>query len=279
MARAIWSGTVNFGLVTIPIQLFTAVRPNELRFHFLHDRDGGRLSTVRVCDICGKNVAWENVVRGFEYEKGKHVVLTDEDFKRVDVEATQSIDITEFVETSEIDPMLFDTPYYLVPEKKGRHAYALLRDVLAKGTKVGIARVVLRTREHLAAVRPHGNALILELMHFADELVGQEGLDLPAKSEKASAGEVKSATMLIDAMAATFDFAAFKDTYREELTALIEARARGQTVEARTAKPRPATNVIDLREVLDESLAQTRKSRPAAAHAPRRAPAYRRASR
>jgi DNA end-binding protein Ku len=261
MAHAIWSGTINFGLVTIPIQLFTAIRSNELRFHFLHDHDGGRLSNVRVCDACGKPVEWEHVVRGFEYEKGRHVVLSDDDFKRVDVEATQSIDILEFVESSEIDPMFFETPYYLVPEKKGRHAYALLRDVLGKGTKVGIARVVIRTREHLAAVRPRDNALLLELMHFADELASQAEFDFPAKAEKASAGEVKSATMLIDAMTAKFDPAAFKDKYREELMALIEARAHGQQVKTRSAKPRRPTNVIDLRDMLDESVAQTRKQR------------------
>lgn len=279
MAHAIWSGTINFGLVTIPIQLFTAIRPNELRFHFLHESDHGRLNNVRVCAACGKPVEWDHVVRGFEYEKGKYVVLKDEDFKRADVEATQSIDIMEFVESSEIDPMFFDTPYYLVPEKKGRHAYALLRDVLGKGTKVGIARVVIRTREHLAAVRPRGNALVLELMHFADELVGQDGFDLPAKTEKASAGEVKSATMLIEAMAARFDPAAFKDTYREELTTLIEARSRGEQVATPAAKPRRATNVIDLRDVLEKSVAQTQKRRPAASRAPRRETAYRRAGR
>jgi len=262
MAHAIWSGTINFGLVSIPVTLHTAVRPKELRFHFLHDADHGRLNNVRICSSCGKRVEWEHVVRGFEYERNKYVVLTEEDFKSVDVEATQSIDIMEFVDSQEIDPMFFETPYYLVPEKKGRHAYALLRDVLGKGTKVGVARVVLRTREHLAAVRPRGDALVLELMHFADELVGQEDFDLP-RAEKASPAEIKSATMLVEAMTAKFDPTAFKDRYREELMRLIEARARGKRVKARAGKPRQPTNVIDLQDVLQQSLAETRKRRKA----------------
>src|ERR1700736_3467372 len=198
MAHAIWTGSINFGLVTIPVKLYTAVRGNELHFNFLHGKDKGRINNIRVCSVCGKKVDWNDLVRGYEYEKGEYVLLTDEDFKSVNPEATQSVDIVEFVDQKEIDPMFYDTPYYLEPEKKGRHAYALLREALAKSGKVGIARVVIRTREHLAALRPQGEALVLEIMHYADEIVSPESFDLPAKREKTPPTEVKAAMMLLD---------------------------------------------------------------------------------
>jgi len=267
MAHALWSGSVNFGLVSIPVRLVAAIRPNELRFHFLHDEDHGRISNVRLCDSCGKRVEWDHVVRGFEAAKERYVVVSDEDFARVDVEATQSIDIVQFVQVDEIDPVLFDKPYYLEPEKNGRHAYGLLRDVLIKTRKVGIAQVVIRTRQHVAAVKPRGATLVLELMHYADEIVDEAEIDAPSDRIKASAPEMKSAAMLVEAMSASFDPAAFKDTYREELTALIEARARGERPALGKAKARKkATNVIDLREVLRRSLDQTRKRRKKSPH-------------
>ena len=235
-AHSIWTGSINFGLVTIPVKLMTAVREHTLHFHFLHGKDQGRVQNTRTCSVCGEKVPWNEVERGFEVSKGKFVVLSDEDFKRVDVEATQSVDICEFVEESEIDPMLYDRPYYLEPEKKGRHAYALLRDVLAEAKKVGVAKVVIREKEHLAVVRAEGAALILELLHFADEVVDSKTLELPplnGAGTAASAGEKKAAKMLVDAMAATFDATEFHDRYAEELKAMIAARAKG-------AAPAPA---------------------------------------
>jgi len=182
MAHAIWNGTINFGLVTIPVKLFTAVRENELHFNQLHSKDKGRIRYQRVCDTCGKEVPWEDIAKGYEYEKGDYVILSDEDLKAANVEATQSIDIAQFVDLDEIDPKFFEKPYYLEPEKKGRHAYALLRDALAKAGKVGIARVVIRSREHLAALKPNGDALLLEIMHFADELVDVDDLNIPDRA-------------------------------------------------------------------------------------------------
>lgn len=258
MAHAIWSGSINFGLVNIPVKLFTAVRGNELHFNYLHKTDKARVNNIRVCSEDGKKLAWDDIVRGFEYEKGQYVILTDEDFKQVNVEATQSVDIVQFVDQKEINPMLYDTPYYLEPEKKGRHAYALLREALAKSGKVGIARVVIRTREHLAALRPQGEALVLEIMHYADEIVSPESFDLPAKREKTPPTEMKAAMMLIDTMVDKFDPESFRDKYKEELMTMIKARSEGKTLPKGKAKPKAPTNVVDLMDVLQRSLKEKR---------------------
>lgn len=263
MAHAIWSGTINFGLVTIPVKLFTAVRENELHFNQLHAKDKGRIHYVRVCDGCGKEVPWEDIAKGYEYEKGDYVILSDEDLKQANVEATQSIDIVQFVDLTEIDPMYFEKPYYLEPEKKGRHAYGLLREALAKSGKVGIARVVIRSREHLAALKPHGDALVLEIMHFADELVDVQDLNIPDRREAAPPNEMKAAQMLIGSMSSEFKPEEFRDKYREDVLAMIEARAKGKPAKRSAKKPAPASNVVNLMDVLQRSLAE-RKGRPAA---------------
>lgn len=272
MAHAIWSGAINFGLVTIPVKLYSAIREHELRFNYLHEKDGGRIHNERVCSVCGEKVDWNDIVRGFEIEKDKYVVLKDEDFQKASPEASQSVDIVEFVKLDEIDPVLFDVPYYLEPERRGRHAYSLLRDALRRTGRVGIARVVLRSREHLAAVEPHGNALVIELMHWADEVVAPTELEFPEDTTKVTPEEMKMAGMLIDSMTAKFEPGEFKDRYRDELMALIEARAEGKPAAGRgKARPRAATNVIDLVDMLQKSLSE-KKTRGGGAHkaAPRK---------
>lgn len=266
MAHAIWSGAINFGLVTIPVKLQTAIRTNDLRFNFLHKTDEGRINQVRRCSIDGEEVAYTDLVRGYEYEKGRYVIISDEDFDRVNPEATQSVDIVQFVDLAEIDPMFFDKPYYLEPEKRGRHAYALLREALKDSGKVGIAKVVIRSREHLAALKPNGDALVLELMHFADEIVEASTLDLPAV-EKPAANEMKVARMLIDTMTEAFDASAFKDSYREEMLAMIEARAAGKSLPVGETKAPVRDNVVNLMDVLQKSLEATKKRNAAAAAA------------
>jgi len=260
MAHAIWNGTINFGLVTIPVKLFTAVRENELHFNQLHSKDKGRIRYQRVCDTCGKEVAWEDIAKGYEYEKGDYVILSDEDLKAANVEATQSIDIAQFVDLDEIDPKFFEKPYYLEPEKKGRHAYALLRDALAKAGKVGIARVVIRSREHLAALKPNGDALLLEIMHFADELVDIEDLNIPDRAEAPVANEMKAAQMLIDSMTSPFKPTEYRDKYREDVLEMIEARAKGKPQKKAAKKAAAPSNVVNLMDVLQRSL-QERKGR------------------
>ncbi len=268
MAHAIWSGSINFGLVTIPVKLFTAVRGNELRFNFLHNKDEGRINNVRRCSVCGKEVEYADLVRGFEYEKGRYVIVGDDDLKRVNVEATQSVDIVEFVGLDEIDPMYFDVPYYLEPEKKGRHAYALLREALKEANKVGIARVVIRSREHLAALKPNGEALVLELMHWADEIVEPKTFDFPALKEDVAPAEMKVAKMLIDTMTASFEPEKFHDRYREAVMAMIEARAEGKETPTAESKPAPRSNVVNLMDILQKSLEATKgKGKASAADA------------
>jgi len=262
MAHAIWSGAINFGLVTIPVKLYTAVRTNDLRFNFLHKSDEGRIYNERHCSVCGEKVEYADLVRGYEYEKGHYVTITDDDLKGVRPEATQSVQIVEFVELDQINPMYFDTPYYLEPEKKGRHAYALLRDALMDSGRVAIARVVIRSREHIAAVKPNGEALVLELMHFADELVEQKAFDFPALNEKVADAEKKIAKLLIDTMSVDeFKPDEFHDKYKEDVLAMIEARAAGEEIEKPEVHRPAATNVVNLMDVLQRSLEQSKARR------------------
>ncbi len=268
MSRPIWTGSITFGLVTIPVKLLAAVRADEdVHFHYLHTKDKGRLKNVRTCEVCGKEIPWSETVRGFEYEKGRYVVIDDGELKALRPEATQSVEIRAFVGRDEIDPMLFDTPYYLEPEKKGRRAYALLREALVKTGKVGIAQVVLRTCAHLAALSPSDQGLVVELLHYPHEIVPAKEIDLPAGKEKPTAGEMKAAETLIGAMVERFDPTRYKDDYEDQLRATLAARAHGEAPKRAKTAPAKATNVVDLVEVLKRSL----EKRPASAQpGPRR---------
>ncbi|MGC2633285.1 MAG: Ku protein [Candidatus Cybelea sp.] len=260
MAHAIWSGAINFGLVTIPVKLFTAVKTDDLSFNMLHKKDEGRIKYERVCSVDGKPVPWDEIVKGYEYEKGQYVLLTDEDFAKVNPEATQSVDIVEFVELDKISPMFFDKPYYLEPSKQGRHAYALLREALADSNRVAVARVVIRTKEYIAAVKPVGDALVLELMHWASEIVTSDTLDLPG-AEKLPEKEMQMARMLIDTMSVDeFEPQKFSNNYHDQLLTMIEARAAGK--ELPKAKKAPArSKVVNLMDVLAQSLEASKKRR------------------
>lgn len=280
MARAIWSGAIQFGLVTIPVKLFPATRPKSLQFHLLHEKDMGRVHNERVCDVCGKKVEWGELVRGYEYEKDAYVPVTDEELKRANVEATQSVDIVSFVSMNEIEPVYFDATYYLEPEKRGRQAYALLREAMRKSELAGVARVVLRTKEHLAALTPEGNALVLSLLHWPDEIVPASTLDLPdAPTSKVPAAQMKSAMMLIDAMTTKFDASEFHDRYREQVLALIETRAEGGELPESPKGRAPKATVIDLADVLQRSLdAAKKKPRPGPKKARAKRPARRKSA-
>jgi len=263
MAHAIWSGSINFGLVTIPVKLFTAVKTDELSFNLLHAKDEGRIKYERICSIEDKSVPWDEIVKGYEYEKGRYVILTDEDFKRVNPEATQSVDILEFVELDKINPMYFDKPYYLEPTKQGRHAYALLRETLAQSNRVAIARVVIRTKEYIAAVKAMDDALVLELMHWASEIVNTDTLDVPERA-KLPEKEMKMARMLVDTMSVEeFEPEKFANKYHDELLTMIDARAAGKELPKPKKAPARA-KVVNLMDVLAQSLEESKKRRTSA---------------
>lgn len=254
-----WNGSISFGLVTIPVALYPATRREELSFKLLRKSDNSPVNYKRVAQADGKEVPWTDIVKGYEYEKGKFVVLKEEDFKRVDLEAAaQTIDIMDFVEVSEINPMYFHKPYYLEPQKGGDKAYALLREALRESGKIGIAKVIIRTREHLAGVKAQGDAIILEIMHFGDELVDGEALKLP-KASLAKPRELEMAQKLIEGMTAKWEPAKYEDEYKNQLMAMIEDKVKNpdEKPEPVKSKKKPG-NVIDLMDILEKSLSHTK---------------------
>jgi DNA end-binding protein Ku len=266
--RAIWKGSISFGLVNIPIALYPATRKEELKFRLLRAKDLSPVNYKRVAEKDGREVPWDEIVKGYEYEKGKFVVLNDEDFQRVDLEATQTVDILDFVDIDEIDPMYFYKPYYLEPQKGGDKAYVLLREALADGKKVGIAKVVIKTRQYLAGVKALKHALVLELMHFAEELSDAEKLNVPKKQEVGKR-EKDMAEALVKSMTSKWDPQKYHDDYREALMEVIEEKVEsgGKEIEEKPKEKKPSTKVIDLVAVLKESLeksqgAKKKKSAP-----------------
>jgi DNA end-binding protein Ku len=256
--RAIWKGSISFGLVNIPIALYPATRMEELKFRLLRKSDLSPVNYKRVAEKDSKEVPWNQIVKGYEYEKGKYIVLKDEDFQRVDLEATQTVDIQDFVDLDEIDPVFFYKPYYLEPQKGGDKAYALLRNSLQESKKVGIAKVVIKTRQYLAGVKPEDGALVLELMHFAEELADTGKLHIPKKVEVGKR-EMNMATQLIDSMSSKWSPEKYRDEYRDALMEVIEekVKAGGKEIEEKPKKAPKPTKVIDLVEVLQKSLEQS----------------------
>lgn len=278
-----WKGSISFGLVTIPVSLHNATRSEELKFRMLRKTDLSPINFKRVAEVDGKEVPWDEIVKGYEYEKGKFVVLNDEDFKRVDLEATETIDIVDFVQLEEINPIYFHKPYYLEPAKGGAGAFALLRDVLAKTGKTGIAKVVIRTRQHLAAVKANDKMLVLELMHFAGELVTTEGFKIP--EPKLGKREEEMAMTLVNQMTEKWDPTRYTDEYKSALMKLIDRKidAGGKELPGEKPRTRAATNVIDLVAVLQKSLSEAGKGKSAGARkksapAKKRLPAQKKAA-
>jgi DNA end-binding protein Ku len=259
--RAIWKGSISFSLINIPIALYPATRREELKFRLLRSGDLSPVNYKRVAEADGKEVPWDQIVKGYEYEKGKFVVLKEDDFKRADIEATQSVEILDFVELEEIDPIFFDKPYYLEPEKRGEKAYGLLREALKQSGKVGIAKVVIKTRQHLASVKPEKNLLVLELMHFAEEIIDTQELKIPADPH-IGAKELAMAKDLIAKMSGKWNPEQYQDEYRQRLMEAInkkvESGGKEVPVQGKAKKP---TNVVDLVSVLQESLAHAEKGK------------------
>lgn len=275
MARALWNGSISFGLVNIPIELHTAVRNHRPKFRMLHAKDKSPVKFERVCVKDGQPVAWEDLVKGYEYQKGRFVVMTKEDFQAAALEKTRTVDIVDFVKAEEIDDRFFETPYYLVPARGGERAYALLREAIRDSARIGIAKFILRDSQHLAAVEVIGDAIVLTVMRFSDELVDASQFEFPPR-EGVRKAELDMAKALVNSLAAAWDPSKYTDQYRENLMRIIQSKAKGKEVELEPlAEPRQA-EVVDLMERLRRSLAQSgggRETRRAASHHPHRAKA------
>lgn len=252
--RSIWNGMLSFGLVQIPIKLYSATRNNDLHYHYLHKPDGGRIKNERVCAKCGQNVEAAALVRGYEFEKDVSVILTNEDLAKVDVNSTHTLMIEEFVDPAEIDPVFFDKPYYLAPDATGDHPYALLREALQRTGKVAVTRLALHEREHLGIIKPEGRTLLLHILYFADEVVSTKGLPVPKQRETFDDDEIARAEQLIEHMTDHFTPEKYQDTYREGLLALIEKRRDGTRLRLKPQPQPKPTQSEDLAETLKASL-------------------------
>lgn len=267
MPHAIWRGTISFGLVTIPVSVMAAEQPRELAFHLLDERDMAPVKNRRVNSSTGEEVPWDSVVKGYEVEEGRWVIVTDDDMRAANVEATQTIDVLAAVCADEIDPEYFDKPYYLQPEKAGRKAYALLRDSLTRAGRVAVAKVVIRTRQRLAALVPDGDVILLEILRYPYELRAVSDLELPAvgaKQAQPTKAEADLADQLVATISQKFDAEApeYRDTYHDDLLAMIHKKAEGDQI---AVPPPPAEGgegkVVDIVELLKASLDEAKRAK------------------
>jgi DNA end-binding protein Ku len=262
--RPTWTGTLTFGLVAIPVTVHSAVRSKErISFRMLHKKDLSPIKYDRVCEAEGKSVPWDDIVKGYEYKKGKFVVLTDEDFKAAAMESSKTIEILGFVDAAEIDARYFETPYYLVPGKSADKPYALLREAIRKTGKVGIGRMIMRSNSyHLVSIRTDGDAMTLEMMRFEEELVEESTFSFPSASD-VRPQELKMAEQLVENLAEPFEPSKYHDEYRANLMKIIRAKMKGKEIEYEEPETPRATPVIDLMSRLQASLDQGKKARPA----------------
>ena len=284
MPRTIWKGAISFGLVHVPIVVHAATRPQRLDFDWIDRRDDAPIGYQRINKRTGKPVASEDIVKGYEYEKGEYVYMNDEDFKRANVAATQTVEIQGFVDAAEVPIYYYDTPYYLAPDRRGEKGYVLLREVLRQAGRLGLARVVLHTRQYLCALLPQGDALMLITLRYAGEILSADDLDLPAgKTAAPAARERDMALRLVEDMTGPWDPQAYRDDYREDLLAAIEKKIKaGRThvlaeAEDGAKAPRESAKVIDLMSLLKQSIEQRGGARkaPAKRAAPKKKPAAR----
>jgi DNA end-binding protein Ku len=274
MPRSIWSGAISFGLVNVPVKVYSAVSPKTVRFHQLDSKTGTRIAQKRVNPATGEEVPYEDLVKGFELTRDRYVIISPEELDAISPEKSRTIDIQDFVDLAEIDPVYYDHPYWLVPDKGAAKAYRLLVEAMRESGKVAVARVVLRNKEHLVALRPTGEALMMETMNFHDEVVPAEDLDelLAAAETNASDREIGMAKQLIDSLTTAFEPQRYHDEYREKVLELIERKAQGEEIAIQPEAPAPA-KVPDLMAALEASLAAVKKDgagaeEPAAPAAP-----------
>ncbi|MEY2438964.1 MAG: end-binding protein Ku [Verrucomicrobiota bacterium] len=255
--RPTWKGSISFGLVYIPIAVYPATREEKLSFRQLRKTDLSPIKYKKVAEADMKEVPSDEIVKGFEYERGRYIVLSDEDFEKVKIESTHSIEITDFVDLEQVDPKFFYKPYFLEPQKGGEKAYALLHKALSGTGKIGIAKVVISNREHLAAVKPDGLFLILELMHFAGEILSAEELSR-GPSTALNEKELKMAQTLVESMSTPWEPEKYRDEYREAVMEMIEQKAQNKQLPAAPVSAPRSTNVVDLVKVLQESINRSR---------------------
>ncbi|HEX3328184.1 MAG TPA: Ku protein [Actinomycetota bacterium] len=277
MARSLWSGAITFGLISIPVKLYSSVQEKSLKFHMLHGEDGGRIKYKRVCDKCGKEVGWDDIVKGYEYSKDHYVTFDDEELAALDVDSIRAIDVVSFVDLEEIDPIYFNKTYYIIPDAPGLKADKLLAQALEAEREVGIAKVALREKEHLATIRLKDGVFVLETMYWPDEIREPEFAELNKRVDVRDA-EVKMARQLIQQLTAEFEPEEFRDEYREKLEELVRQKQEGEEI---TYAPEPETEptkVVDLMEALKASVAEAKKQKKPAETAPKKKTSARKAS-
>ena len=265
MARAIWSGSISFGLLNVPVKLYSAVARRNISLREIRDSDSARIKHRRVAEGTDEEVPYENIVKAFEITPGQYVPISKEEMSALAPEKTRAIDVQDFVDLDQIDPIYFDSPYYLGPAEGAEKAYALLAEAMKASGKVAIARFVFRNKEHLAAIRTNGDVLTLTTMRFADEVVPTSELEevLPEKAPKVAKREREMAEQLIDSLSTDFDPSAYADEYREQLLALIERKAEGKEVVAPETEAPQATKAPDLMAALEQSIAAVKEKKPA----------------
>jgi DNA end-binding protein Ku len=258
--RALWKGAITFGLITIPVRLYSAVSEKGLKFNMLHGEDGGRIRFKRECTKCGKEVTWDDIVKGYEYSKDHYVMITEEDLEAVEVPSIHAIDVVNFVPLEDIDPIYFNKTYYVAPEPSGLKAYKLLAEALEAEGQVGIAKVALREKEQLATVRLKDDVFVLETMHWPDEIRPAEFEELDKKIDVRDA-EVKMARQLVQQLSSEFNPDEFQDDYRAALEAMVEQKIEGKEVTVSAEPEAEPTKVVDLMEALKASVAEAKKQK------------------
>jgi DNA end-binding protein Ku len=254
-----WKGFLSFGLVNIPVHMYTASKERELSFILLHKKDHSQIHYARICKTEGKEVPWNEIVKGFEFEKGEYVIVTDEDFAKANLRKSKTIEIINFIDEDEVDPIYYVKPYYLEPDKNAQKAYSLLREALKKSKKVGLAKFALRNKEHIGLIKPHENMLIVNELRYQTELLKADDLKLSPEKKKISSKELDIAIQLIDQLTVPFEPKRYKDSYVQEMKKIIRQKAKGRTIHPSTDAPK-STKVTDIMSLLQASLETDKKS-------------------
>ncbi len=258
--KTLWKGAITFGLISIPVRLYSAVQEKSLRFHLLHDEDKGRIKYKRECAKCGKEVGWDDIVKGYEFAKDQYVTFTDEELDALDVDSIRAIDVVAFVPLEEIDPIYFNKTYYVGPEATGVKAYKLLADALEAERQVGVAKIALRDKEHLATIRLKDDIFVLETMYWPDEIREAEFEELSKKVDVRDS-EVKMARQLIQQLSTSWEPEEFRDEYRAALEELVQKKVEGQEIAIAAEPEEEPTTVVDLMDALKASVEQAKKSK------------------